>query len=767
MARAESPALRPDPTSGIIPLDSDWFFGGRIKSDEPSQSLRASEPVRVTLPHCVTRLPWKGCDPSSWENGWIYRRHFPAPASLKDARVFLRFDRVMAGATPTINSHRLPQHLGGFLPFEYEITGLIHDGENALAVEVDAGWLNAPPSGSPRGPSSIDYLLPGGMTGSVNLIVRPQVFLRDIFAKPVNVLAASRHVEVRATIDSPFQQPISVTLEASLRDGERVITRTVSDLKVEQAKQETILKLERLGNVKLWDVDQPKLYAIDLQMDIDGKPTHQFTTRIGLREARFEVDGFFLNGQRLQLFGLNRHELFPYVGFAAPNRLIRRDAEILRQKFNCNAVRCSHYPQSEAFLDACDEFGLLVWEELPGWQYLGDESWQQLAIRDVEEMIRRDRNHPSIVIWGVRINESHNDPALYTRTRTLAKSLDDSRATSGTMTSQSMEGWHQDVFAFDDYHARPDYSVSIAEPLPGVPYMVSEAVGQFSYPTGRGFGEKYRRAGDSKQQIDQAIWHAQAHDRAAAYKRCSGVIAWCAFDYASLMNAYEAVKCPGIADVFRIPKLGASFYLAQVDPGIRAVIEPDFYWDFGEQMAAGPGTEAAIFSNCQRLELSVDGEPHAVVHPDRARFPNLKFPPFFADLSRCRPNQELRIDGYADDKLLLSRRFSSNRSLDRFLVEADDHEIEADGVDATRLVFTVADKFGTPRAFAAGQVKCACEGPGEIVGDNPFDLKESGGVGAVWIRSVPDRQGVIRIEAIHSELGKGVVAIRAVESSAG
>jgi beta-galactosidase len=147
-------------------------------------------------------------------------------------------------------------------------------------------------------------------------------------------------------------------------------------------------------------------------------------------------------------------------------------------------VRCSHYPQSEAFLDACDELGLMVWEEIPGWQYLGDEAWKERAVRDVKDMVCRDRNHSSIVIWGVRINESPNDPALYQRTKDTAKSLDDSRPTSGTMTPGSLQNWqqewHQDVFAFDDYHSAPDGSVGIQEPLPGVPYLVAEAVGQFN-----------------------------------------------------------------------------------------------------------------------------------------------------------------------------------------------------------------------------------------------------------------------------------------------
>src|SRR5581483_709990 len=141
--------------------------------------------------------------------------------------------------------------------------------------------------------------------------------------------------------------------------------------------------------------------------------------------------------------------------------------------------------------------------------------------------------------------------------------------------------WDQDVFAFDDYHADPDHTVGIEPPVPGKPYLLAEAVGQFNYSRGRDFDSKYRRAGDATLLQLQAIRHAQAHSKAAANPRICGVIAWCGFDYESLINSNDNVKCPGVADLFRIPKLGAAFYLAQTDPKIRPVIEPSFLWDFG------------------------------------------------------------------------------------------------------------------------------------------------------------------------------------------
>ena len=176
---------------------------------------------------------------------------------------------------------------------------------------------------------------------------------------------------------------------------------------------------------------------------------------------------------------------------------MRRDAEMLRRDLNCNFVRCSHYPQSEAFLEACDELGLMVWEEVPGWGYIGDEAWKELLVRDVSDMILRDRNHPAIVIWGTRANESANDVALYRRTKALAKSLDDSRPTSGSMTPGSRKdwekNWHEDVFAFDDYHSAPDGRWAFWSPRPGSPICWPRRSGQFNYTKGKDFDAKYRR----------------------------------------------------------------------------------------------------------------------------------------------------------------------------------------------------------------------------------------------------------------------------------
>jgi beta-galactosidase len=765
LLRAGVAKAQTGPARWQFPLDGDWLFGGKLSGDALKPQFDDTGFAKVTLPHSVAKLSWQDWDPAAWQDVWAYRRHFAAPGEFRNRRVFLQFDGGMAGTSPAINGHALPEHLGAYLPFRYEITDWLTSGDNVLAVAVDSRWKNVPPEGSPKGAPSIDYMEPGGIVRGVQLCAVPQVFISDVFAKPVKVLDSGRQVEVTCSIDAAAAPGKPIRIETELRDGSRVVSRAQRTLQLETAgKTDVALTLSNLGNIALWDIDTPRLYDVVTTLSMDGKPVHDHRVRIGFREARFDVDGFFLNGRRLPLFGLNRHELYPYVGGAMPRRVLRRDAEILRREFNCNIVRCSHYPQSEAFLDACDELGLMAWEEMPGWQYLGDAAWRELAVRDVKDMVCRDRNHAAIVIWGVRINESKNDPPLYQRTREAAHALDDSRPTSGSMTPSTtrnwQQEWHQDVFAFDDYHAAPDGSVGINEPLPGVPYMLAETVGQFNYTKRRVFDARYRRPVDASMQQAQALRHAQAHDRARAFPRCAGAIAWCAFDYGSLVSSYRGVKYPGVADVFRIPKLGAAFYQSQGSPKVRPVIAPNFFWDFGPETPHGPGAHAAIFSNCDRLEIFLDGKRYAEAQPDRAAFPHLQYPPFFCDLAiDGDAHPDLRIDGYVGGRRALSKSFSADRTKDQFFLAADDRELTGDGSDATRVVFQTVDRFGAMRPFCTGEVKFEITGPGTIVGDNPFHLTDSGGVGAIWVRTAPRSSGRIVVTASHSVLSAKSVEI--------
>ena len=289
---------------------------------------------------------------------------------------------------------------------------------------------------------------------------------------------------------------------------------------------------------------------------------------------------------------------------------------------------------------------------------------------------------------------------------------------------------------------------------------------QYNYPQS-GFNLQYRRAGDVSTQMLQAIFHAEAHDQGMSDKNYAGVLAWSAFNYPSpLGSTYNGVKYPGVADLFRIPKLGASLYQSQISPQIQPVIQPNFYWDFSHADSIISGKSYSIFSNCDRLELFIDGKYYDTVYPDSNLFPHLKYPPsfvgFVVDGSK---HPELRIDGYVNGEMVLSKFYSSDTTLDQLYFEADDIELIGDGADATRLVVKAIDKYGSQRLHTNGDITFGISGAGTLVGDNPFLLADSGGAGAVWVKSSADNYGNVIISATHPTLGTKTVDVKVLVTS--
>jgi beta-galactosidase len=673
--------------------------------------------------------------------------------------VFVDFAGVMVNATMLLNGTTLGTHQGGYLPWSTELTGYLVGDDNVLAVIVDSQWLPVPPEGALRGPRAVDYLQPGGIYRDVTLRVVPEVFLSDVFARPADVLSPGRSVQVQATIDAAVVPARPVWITAELWDGSRALASASTAATITQPGTSTVdLDVTGIGDVTLWSPDTPRLYTVRVTLARAGWPPHTVDVRTGFREAVFRTDGFFLNGERLQIFGLNRHQLFPYTGMAAAARLQRRDAEILKQELNCNMVRCSHYPQSPHFLDACDELGLMVWEEPPGWGYVGDAAWQALVLQNVHDMVIRDRNRPSVIVWATRLNETANYVSLYAQTRALSDRLDGSRQTTGAMTSYSTDGWAQDVFGFDDYQSRQHRQAVLAPPLPSVPYLVSEAVGALDgSPT-------YRWIDHGAVLAEQALLHAQVHDIAGSDPGYAGLLGWAGFDYASLTGGdriWDHMKTPGVIDTFRVPKPGAAFYRSQADPRVRPVILPVFFWDFGPGSPPdGPGPDAMIATNCDRLEIYVGSRHFATAVPDVQGFGHLTYPPVFADLTvggSGRP--ELRIDGYLGGRLVASVRMSADTARDRLALSADHGSIRADGTDATRLTFRALDAYGNQRPHVTGDVSLSLTGPATLIGDNPFLFGAYGGVGGAFVRSEPGRAGLVRVTARHPSLGRATVRV--------
>jgi beta-galactosidase len=706
---------------------------------------------QVTLPHSTVLLPAQSIDETDYQLVSTYRRRLQLPPAAASGRVLVEFSGVMTAATVYCNGRRLLEHLGGFVPFSVELTeALRFDGDDVLTVEVDsAERADVPPFGG-----HMDYLTFGGIYREVTLSILPHTYVADVFAKGVDVLTDHRLIEVSCTLDTDDDSgglDTPVEIQADVVDGERVVASAITQLEpaawAAGLATGTIV-LRDLHTLRLWDLHDPALYTVIVRLVRDGEVLDQTQVRTGLRDARFTGDGFQLNGRRVTLRGLNRHQIYPHVGAAMPTRVQRRDAQVLRSELKCNAVRTSHYPQDPAFLDACDELGLLVFEEMPGWQHIGDRAWQDLACRDVEAMVRRDRNHPSIVLWGVRVNESFDDTAFYTRTNEIAHRLDDSRQTSGVRYFPESE-LLEDVFAMNDFQTG-----GRIDPPNHPRYLVSEYAGQM-FPT--------KRYDNTERVQEHALLHLRVLNALHGDPGIAGGFGWCAFDYATHaeFGAGNRICYHGVADDFRIPKAAASVYRSQCDPDEELVLDPAFVWALGDASDYGGPGVGLLLSNCDRVLAYVGDDLAAELLPDRDGYPHLPHPPFFFfQTSGIAPWRrtwgDLRLEGYRGDECVITRTLSG-RGLDQdLLVSTDDRTLFADGADTTRLLIRVTDQFGNGRPYTTGAVQIDVEGPLTVLGDSPAALV--GGVAAVWLRA-QDEPGSAIVRVRHPVLGRRSVRV--------
>jgi beta-galactosidase len=754
----------------VLPINRGWRFAPSKVAGAEAVTFDDSKFERVVIPHTNVKLPWHNFDDRLYEFVSTYRRRFKYPAAAKGKRVFVDFEGAMVASTVWINGVALGEYKGGFTPFSFELTPHLRtDAENVLVVQVDSTEReDIPPFGY-----EIDYLTFGGLYREVSLRIVPQVYVDNIFARPKDVLGSAPALEVDCFLAGKAEG--ALTLEVELRDGERVVGRgskavtlaggedpgaaanPVTSAPVYASTQTRTdparhtVSLSNFGAVQLWDLEKPHLYSVQVRLLAGGQAVDEDSRRIGFREAMFTDRGFSLNGKTVKLRGLDRHQTFPFVGQAMPARVQRKDAEVLRKGLHCNIVRTSHYPQSRHFLDACDEYGLLVLEEIPGWQHIGPEPWKQISIDNVGRMIRRDWNHPSVILWGVRINESRDDHSFYVRTNALAHALDETRQTGGIRYFQESE-FLEDVFTMNDFGfplKKPNH------PL----YLNTEFVGH-TYPT--------KVTDDDERQREHTLRHARIHNQLASDPQYAGGIGWCAFDYNTHSNfgAGDRICYHGVTDIFRELKPAGGFYKSQCDPAEEIVLEPAFHWARSDESI--DFTRAVVCSNCDHLkfymrERSLPESPWvlmAELDPERVEFKHLKFAPFVLEMNKLDrkklafPWGDLKIEGYIEGKLAISKLLSGLGADQRFALLPDDRTLLADGADATRVVLRVTDEFGALRRLADDPVVLTLEGPAELMGDSPFSL--IGGTGAVWVRA-KERAGTARLTAKHPRLGSQTV----------
>jgi len=727
-----------------------WLFAPHDNEEFKGLSLDDAAWTPVCLPHTNKELPHQDFRPAEYQFVSWYRKHLSVPQEWKGKRVLLWFDGAMTVAQVYVNGVQVGEHFGGYTPFSVDLTPhLDWHGANVVAVRVDSTRRpDVPPEGG-----VVDYMLFGGLYRRVYLECTEPVYIDDAFFYTTALEEQTARVEGRIAVRNGTNtgRQLTAVVDFEWPGGESIIAEVPLSVGA-GVLGEGLVRIP-VRRPKLWDPEHPQLYKVTVTL-FDGErgPVDDVAFRFGVRVIEMGNNCVRVNGQPLKLRGLNRHQMFPYIGNAAPQRLQRRDAEILRRDLGLQYVRTSHYPQDPAFLDACDELGLLVLTELPGWQYIGDDAWQAIACSHLEELILRDRNRACVFMWGVRINESPDHHDFYTRTNAIAHALDPTRPTCGVRNRQGGEIL-EDVVTFNDFSMQ-------ALPAIRTPQLITEFVGHM-FPA--------KSTDPESRLVEHALSYARVVDGVYGREDLIGSSGWCAFDYNThpVFGTGSEVCYHGVMDMFRQPKWAAAFYQSQrsLSEGVVLTLATYFthgspeqaellgairpHFDYDRDWHEGK-MSLYVFSNCDEVELRVNGGDWIRQKPFRESFPHLPHPPFRFCVGAYQTIGRVEARGYCGDEQVANAQQSTPQGLVRLLLSTDDVELVADGSDMTRVIVEGVDEAGVVCPYANRVVAFSVDGPATLVGENPVALE--GGRIAVYLRS-QQTVGEVRIRVC----GQGVL----------
>lgn len=622
-------------------LNDDWLFTEQFEDSlvAPEYPENTLQPVR--LPHTCKETPFHYFDESLYQMVSGYRRHLLIPKDWQGKRILLTFEGAAHDSTVFCNGKKVGEHHCGYTAFTVDLTdNVLYGQDNLLCVRLDSREnLNVPPFGY-----VIDYMTYGGIYRDVRLEVKEKVSLSDIFvhtaidfrSSPVTAQITSEITLTESNENVTIRQYYMPKSTAAAQESWRLLCEQTVSTDVSCDKEFSLTAT--ITAPLLWDTEEANLYILKTQLLYqDNTILDETETRFGIREAVFKKDGFYLNGRKLRIRGLNRHQSFPYVGYAMPKSMQRLDADLLKKELGLNAVRTSHYPQSHYFLERCDELGLLVFTEFPGWQHIGDDSWKAQAVANAEDMIRQYRNHPSIILWGIRINESPDDDAFYEKTNAVAHKLDPSRPTGGV---RAMKKSHllEDVYTYNDF--LHDGEMPGCDPKKKVtsdmekPYLISEYNGHM-YPT-KAFDNEERRS-------EHAIRHANVLDAVAGQPDIAGSFGWCMFDYNTHKDfgSGDRICYHGVMDMFRNAKLAANIYACEQEQ--TPVLEITSSMDIGEHPGCNRGN-IYILSNADSVKMYKNDRFIKEYLPEMSPYKHLKHGPIL-------------IDDFIGDSLAQNERF--------------------------------------------------------------------------------------------------------------
>lgn len=764
----------------VYSMNPAWrFHKGAVESAE-TKEFNDKDWTVVSLPDGIEYLPTEASGCINYQGEVWYRKHFTPDAALKGKKLFLHFEAIMGKSKVFVNGKLLTEHFGGYLPVIADVTDVLDwNGGNVIAVWADNSDDPSYPPGKAQ--DVLDYTYFGGIYRDCWLIAHNNVFITDpnyenevagggLFVAFGKVSDALAEVQLKIHVRNATKNPFSGRVEYMLLQPDGTEVARLSDkIQVKAGRATTVSDRMPVKQPMLWTPSTPTLYNLLVRvLDKEGNVIDGYRRRIGIRSIEFKgKDGFYLNGRPYgkPLIGANRHQDFAVVGNAVANSIHWRDARKLKD-VGMEIIRNAHCPQDPAFMDACDELGLFVIVNTPGWQFWNDApEFAQRVYSDIRNVVRRDRNHPSVWLWEPILNETWYPADFAKNTRDIvdaeypypycysgsdsearghenfpvyfahpANMQDASKEIDPTKTYFTRE-WGDNV---DDWSSHNSPS-RVARNWGEQPMRVQAQHYAYPYYPVTSYDVLYKQ---SPQHVGGCLWHSFDHQRGYHPDPFYG----------------------GLMDVFRQPKYSYYMFMAQ-RPAVKndrnAGSGPMVY--IAHEMTPFSGKDVTVYSNCDEVRLTFNkGGKTYTYKKDKNRpgmpSPVITFPDvydFMVDKAFSRTQKQddvyLLAEGLIDGKVVATHKVVPARRPEKILLWMDNEgtDLKADGSDFVTVVAAVADKNGNIKRLNNYNIRFSIEGEGRLLGGpgvlaNPVPVKW--GTAPVLVQSTL-KPGKIRITA--------------------
>jgi beta-galactosidase len=772
------------PNSGreVFSMNPAWrFHKGAVEGAEAT-NFNDAEWTVVSLPNGIEYLPTEASGCINYQGEVWYRKHFTPADALKGKKLFLHFEAIMGKSKVFVNGKLLTEHFGGYLPVVVDVSDALNWGEdNVIAVWTDNSDDKTYPPGKAQ--DVLDFTYFGGIYRDCWLIAHNPVFITDpnfenevagggLFVAYDKVSDASAEVLLKAHVRNDSRKAFTGVVEYELQQPDGTQVAFLNDkVQVRPGKAVTSKDKITVKTPMLWSPETPTLYNLIVRIrDREGNVVDGYRRRIGIRSVEFKgKDGFWLNGKPYEspLIGANRHQDFAVVGNAVANSIHWRDAKKLRDA-GMKVIRNAHCPQDPAFMDACDELGLFVIVNTPGWQFWNDApEFAQRVYSDIRNLVRRDRNHACVWMWEPILNETWYPEDFAKNTRDIVdQEYPYPYCYSGCDSGARGREHFPILFTHPSYDGK---SWGDKDADPKITYFTREWGDNVDDWSSHNSPSRVARNWGEQPMLIQAQHYANPTYTYTCYdalyrtpRQHVGGCLWHSFDH---QRGYHPDPFyGGLMDVFRQPKYSYYMFKAQRSPQKQErLFETGPMVYIAHEMTPFSGKDVTVYSNCDEVRLTFlkDGKTYTYNKPvvkEGMPSPVITFPDvydFMTDKAMSRKKKQdevfLRAEGLIDGKVVATHEVHPARRPEKVLLWVDNENVnlKADGSDFVTVVAAIADKNGNIKRLNNYYVKFHVEGEGRILGDagilaNPAPVKW--GTAPVLIQSTL-RPGKIKITA--------------------